>query len=178
MDGDVGGHPGPHLLAVGPLGPGRSQEALVDAFAELLRTSCPSAVLTICGPATAEWYRQRLLSHVVRRGLAACEVIEPRDERTVLHRLQRCDVFVAIRPSGLDPYLCHAAGHARVVAPRSAATAAFAGGAGFVELAAAASRDELVRALRQAVSIGPPAGRTLGGPPPGPASLRELLQVA
>lgn len=172
----AGEHPGPYLLAVGPITHGRSLELLVDAFAQLLLSDQPSAVLSICGPAD-RWYLDALLRRVVRRGLVACEVIEPGDEDAVRTRLDRCDAFVAMQPVGFDPYLWYAASRAAVVATRVAATAALTSAPGFVQIGVAPTRDDVVRALHQAASAGPVRGVGTGSAS-GMTGLRALLQVA
>ncbi len=175
--GDGGeGHPGPYLLTVGPIAEGRSLELLVDAFAQLLEADVPSAVLSVCGPAD-RWYLDALLRRVVRRGLLACEVIEPRDEDAVRSRLARCDVYVALQPGGYDPYLHRAADRATVVAPTVAATASFVGSPGFVGIGAAPTRDHLTGALRAAVAARP-AAAAIDGRASRSADLRALLRVA
>lgn len=175
-DVDATDHPGPYLLAVGPIAEERSIELLVDAFAQLLQSELPSAVLSICGPASP-WYRDLLLRRVLRRGLTACEVIEPPDEQAVRTRLARCDVYVALQPTGFEPYLWDAARRAAVVAPRVAATAALAGSPGFVEVDVAPTRDGVAHALHRAAAA-PAVGGVFAGSPSGTTALRAVLQVA
>lgn len=175
---DPGPHPGPHLLALGPITEGRSLELLVDAFAQLRRSGVPSAILSICGPARPR-YVDELLRRVLRRGLVACEVLEPDDEGAVRTRLARCDVFVSLQPAGLDPYLWRAAAHGAVVAPRVAATAQLTGSAGFVEVAAAPTRDQLVAAMHRAAAVDRKGGSAaVAVADPGSIVLRDLLRVA
>jgi glycosyltransferase involved in cell wall biosynthesis len=116
------GHPGPRLLCVGPVGPNRGLEVLLDAFARLLTHDHPSAVLSLCGP-SPRWYREWLHRRITSRGLVACEVVEPRDDGEVLARLLRADALISLRPAAPDPYLRFAAHHAvPVVAPATTAT--------------------------------------------------------
>lgn len=117
-------HPGPMILAVGPLGPGRSLEVLIDAFAELITSTRPAATLSLCGP-SSPWYMASLRRRVAARGLVACEVIEPSSEGEVVARLERADVLVNLRPTSLDPYLRSAASRGvAIVAPLDPRTAA------------------------------------------------------
>src|SRR5690606_6397019 len=114
---------------------------------------------------------------VTRRGLLACEVLEPDDEDAVRSRLARCDVFVALQPAELDPYLWQAATGSAVVAPNTAATAVLAASDGFIELAGTPTRDQLTRAMQRAVGAGCPAAGTTSDAG-GAGTLRTLLQVA
>lgn len=173
---DEAEHPGPLLLAVGAITQGRSLELLVDAFGRLLHAGVPSAVLSICGPAD-RWYLDALLRRVVRRGLLACEVIEPDDDAAVRSRLDRCDVYVDLHPVGYDPHRWYAAGRAAVVAPAVAATAPLVGAPGFAETGPAPSCDGLVHALRRAVAERPGVRGAMDSSP-GTTDLRALLEVA
>lgn len=170
-------HPGPHLLAVGPIAEGRFLELLVDSFASLLHGGAPSAVLSICGPGSA-WYVDALLARVLRRGLVACEVIQPDDEDAVRARLQRCDVYVALRPGDHDPYLRLAADHAAVVGPRRAATAAVAGPGRFFAVEGTPTRDGVLQALRQAVAASPVGAAAPTAPSATATALSDLLRIA
>lgn len=120
---DLPRHPGPRLLAVGPIVPGRGLEGLVTAFAELVTMAAPAAVLSLCGPADPA-YRRRIDRLVASQGLVACEVVEPASEEEVLARLDQASVVISLTPAALDPYLwCAAARGCSVIAPRHPATA-------------------------------------------------------
>ena len=115
-------HPGPLLLCIGRIAPNRGFETLLAAFAEVLTRVQPAAVLSLCGP-SSPWYREQLHRYVTRRGLSACEIVEPVDEGGVLARVERADAVVFLRPTPLDPYLREAVRRGLpVVAPAGAAT--------------------------------------------------------
>lgn len=162
-------HPGPRLLSVGPIGPGRGLEVLLDAFAGLLTHDHPSAVLSLCGPST-RWYRTQLHRRIVTSGLFACEVVEPGHDGEVLARLLRADAVVSVRPQALDPYLRFAARHGvPVVAPASAATSSLAPSS-LVATSGSPSGAELRAAL--ATALDRPRAETTRPPEvwdPGPA---------
>lgn len=117
-------HPGPLVLSVGPIGPNRSLELLLDAFAELVTGARPSATLSLCGP-SSPWYLATLRRRIAARGLRACELLSPATDAEAVARLDRADAVVALHPVGLDPFLRHAArAGVPIVAPLVAATAA------------------------------------------------------
>lgn len=116
-------HPGPLLLGIGSLAPDRGVEVLLDAFADLVTHTHPSAVLSLCGPSPV-WYHAHLHRYVTRRGLLACEIVDPTREGEVVARLDRADVMISLRPAGLDPYLRAAARRGvPIVAPSTCTTA-------------------------------------------------------
>lgn len=104
----LGGHPGPLVLAIGPLAAGQGLELLLDAFAQVITRRHPAAVLSLCG-SVGRWYDAQLDRWVARRGLSSCEIISPSNEGEVLARLDRAAVLVAGRPATLDPYRWRAA---------------------------------------------------------------------
>lgn len=146
-------HPGPAILHVGPLVPNRSLEVLLDAFTELVTQRTPAATLSLCGPSPS-WYLARLRRRISAQGLRSCELLEPDAEGQVLARLERADVYVALPPAGLDPYVCRAArSGVPIVAPRGAATSGL-DPAGLVEVGPRAHAGDLVEALEDAIGRG------------------------
>ena len=146
-------HPGPAILHVGPLVPNRSLEVLLDAFTELVTRHTPGATLSLCGPSPS-WYLARLRRRISAHGLRSCELLEPSDEGQVLARLERADVFVALPPAGLDPYVRRAArdGVPIVAPPGAAATGLDPDD--LVELGPRAHAGELAQALEDAIGRG------------------------
>lgn len=164
---DLRAHPGPRIVAVGPVAPGRSLELLVDAFADLVTAERPSATLSICGPGT-RWYEAMLQRRILNRGLRACELIEPADDAATLARLDGAAAVVTLVPAPLDPYAVRAvAGGAALVAPATAATAwaRATAPARVVGLPAAPGRAQLTDALAAATAH--------TAVPTGPGALRQ-----
>jgi hypothetical protein len=153
----LGEHPGPRILCVGPLAPGRGIEVLLAAFADIVTHHHPGAVLSLCGEAP-DWYHQRLHLAITRQGLLACEVVVPSDDREVMARIVEAACMVSLRPVALDPYLHEAAAHGTpVVAPADTATSALPAGSlvAVPDLGRAAVTAALVVALDGAAGGGP-----------------------
>jgi glycosyltransferase involved in cell wall biosynthesis len=167
-------HPGPRIVSVGPITPNRGFELLLDAFGDLITELQPSATLSLCGPAS-HWYAAALRRRILTRGLLACELLSPDDERAVVARLDRADVVVSLHPAPLDPYLQRAAaGGATVVAPRFASTA-WLDARGAEVIAPGPGRGDLVDALDRAIDR---SRRQPAAPPPVPdAVLRRILGI-
>jgi hypothetical protein len=143
-------HPGPLLLCIGPIAPNRGLETLLAAFGEVLTHLQPSAVLSLCGP-SAPWYRDRLQRYLTRRGLLACEVIEPADDGGVLARVDRAVTAIFLRPTAFDPYLRATARRGLpVVAPLGAATTGV-DPAALVPISSTPTTTELAGALGEAL---------------------------
>lgn len=154
-------HPGPRVVVVGPIVPGRSLELLLDAFADLVTGPRPSATLSLCGPSPA-WYGALLRRRILARGLLACELVSPHDEGSVVARLDHADAVVSLHPRPLDPYVEHAAQHGTpVVAPRRAATSHIARDL-LVDVGPPVTRAALAAALRIATEPRAPAATPEG----------------
>ncbi len=66
----------------------------------------------------------RLHQTITRRGLVACELVEPKSDAEVVARLDDARALVAPQPASLDPYMRGAAARGLpVVAPLDATTA-------------------------------------------------------
>jgi hypothetical protein len=175
--GNVARHPGPLILAVGPIEPGRSLELLIDAFARLSGGAQPSATLSICGP-SSPWYAAMLRRRILARGLVACELATPVDEPGVVARLDHAQAVVALHPAATDPYLRYAADRGvTVVAPLVSRTAWFRAPA-LVGIPAGVAATKLAEALDTAVAAPPRDSSTRAEAPAGPARLRAADAVA
>jgi len=174
---NVARHPGPRILAVGPIEPGRSLELLIDAFAHLVAGAQPSATLSLCGP-SSPWYAAMLRRRILARGLVACELATPVDERAVVARLDHAHAVVALHPAATDPYLRRAADRGvPVVAPLVARTAWLHGRA-LVGIPAGVGATALAEALDTAIAAPPQEGSAGPAAPAGPARLVPADDVA
>jgi glycosyltransferase involved in cell wall biosynthesis len=149
----VRAHPGPSILHVGPLGPNRSVEVLLDAFTELVTRRTFAATLCLCGPSTP-WYLGWLRRRIAAHGLQSCELFEPTTEGQVLARLERADVVVALPPAALDPYVVRAARDGTPVVAAPSAALAGLGPEALVEVEPGAGTAALARALEAAIERG------------------------
>lgn len=158
-------HPAPRLLSVGPIAPNLGFEVLLDAFADLVTFAVPGAVLSLCGPSTP-WYHRQLHRTITRRGLLACEVVEPAHDAEVVARLDAAACLIALRPASPDPYLRAAAERGLpIVTPRTASTA-WLPAALLVAVAPVAARSALAASVaealgRHAEDAAPPPGAVL-----------------
>lgn len=154
------GHPGPLILAVGPLALGSGAEALLEAFTEVVTRHRPAAVLSLCGP-VPRWQGERLRRRIAGRGLLSCEVVSPRSDSEVLARLDAADVLVAWPPAPLDPYRWRAGrrGVPIVTVPGPSTDGTIGGEV--VALANGATRTAIVAALVEALDRGVQLSRSI-----------------
>lgn len=100
-------HPGPHVVAVGPLGEPTHSDLAIEATSALVQHLRPDATAALLG-SDGQHAAEALHRQVIELGLVACAVTPDAADRIVRAHLARADAYLALGDERDDPALDHA----------------------------------------------------------------------